>query len=136
MWKWIILPNLYKFYNTWAFARFFTQDKTDLENEVLLVNFDYDCQMDQAREVMKEMTDKLRNGHNSRRYKVMTNYTMKASDTLESRLGEVVDQSKRVIAVVTKEALDLAAEHELIAMQFDMTVRVLTSVISHKYDLL
>ena len=38
--------------------------------------------------------------------------------------------------MVTKEALELATEHELVAMQFDMTVRVLTSVISHKYDLL
>jgi len=124
IWKCAIVPNLYRLYNIPLFACFFSQDNEDPDSKVVVINFDYDCQMDETRKVTQQIENKLRNGHNSRRYRVTTNYLMLAAGTIEFRLEEVLDQCTKIILVVTKEALDLALQCDLVAKQFDMTFRV------------
>ena len=80
----------------------------------------YYSQMEEAGKIMKEVSEKLRNGHNNRRYKVATNKDMRPSYLIENELKRLADMSKRTIAIVTKGALE--------SQHFLLTVQVLTSI--------
>ena len=80
----------------------------------------YDCQMNEERKIMEEVSGKLGNGHNNRRYKVATNKDMRPSYLIENELKRLADLSKRIIAIVTKGALE--------SPHFLLTVQVLTSI--------
>ena len=78
-------------------------------------------QREETRKIMKEVSEKLRNGHNNRRYKVATykdNHLIGPS--IENELKRLADLSKRTIAIVTKGALE--------SHIFLLTVQVLTSI--------
>ena len=104
-------------------ARCFFQDREDLEYDVFATDFVeiYYSQMEEAGKIMKEVSEKLRNGHNNRRYKVATykdNHLIGPS--IENELKRLADLSKRTIAIVTKGALE--------SHIFLLTVQVLTSI--------
>ena len=121
-WKCAIVPKMPSFYSNIMCARCFSPDRDDLEYDVFATDFVemYDCQMNEERKIMEEVSGKLGNGHNNRRYKVATNKDMRPSYLIENELKRLADLSKRTIAIVTKGALE--------SQHFLLTVQVLTSI--------
>ena len=121
-WKYAIIPKMPSFYSNIICARCFFPDREDLEYDVYATDFVemYDCQMNEERKIMEEVSGKLGNGHNNRRYKVATNKDMRPSYLIENELKRLADLSKRTIAIVTKGALE--------SQHFLLTVQVLTSI--------
>ena len=121
-WKCAIVPKMPSFYSNIICARCFFPDREDSEYDVFATDFVemYDCQMNEERKIMEEVSGKLGNGHNNRRYKVATNKDMRPSYLIENELKRLADLSKRTIAIVTKGALE--------SQHFLLTVQVLTSI--------
>ena len=74
-WKYAIIPKMPSFYSNMICARCFFPDREDLEYDVYATDFVemYDCQMNEERKIMEEVSGKLGNGHNYRRYNVASN---------------------------------------------------------------
>ena len=121
-WKYAIVPKMPSFYSNIICARCFFPDREDSEYDVFATDFVemYDRQMNEERRIMEEVSGKLGKGHNNRRYKVATNKDMRSSYQIENELKRLADLSKRIIAIVTRGALE--------SPHFLLTVQVLTSI--------
>ena len=82
----------------------------------------YDFQMDKEQKIWDEVIGKLSDGHNNRRYKIVSDKSVefRAAVLIETELKRMADLSKRTIAIVTKRALE--------SQLFQLTVQVLTSI--------
>ena len=95
-----------------------------MEYDVFVTDFFemHDSQMDEEKKIWDEVIGKLSDGHNNRRYKIVSDKSVefRAAVPIDIELERMADLSKRTIAIVTKGALE--------SQLFRVTVKVLTSI--------
>ena len=82
----------------------------------------HNSQMHEETQIWDEVIGKLKNGYNKRRYKIVSDKSVefRAAVLIETELKRMADLSKRIIAIVTKGALE--------SQLFQISVQVLTSI--------